>query len=267
MTRLDGRLVRSVIDDLDVFDSELRRLTGSSFKEICRGGGFFDVDFVESDKFVSVVPLSCGEGEIPFFSEAVSEVLRFVGFNSSVVESDVAGISGSFEGDVDGVLMADDEYFVGIDLDSQNVSYNKDSTSRAYSILLRLLIERQGLSSCLLVGLGNIGDGMLEYLFGPELSVDDFVGSFYVHDIDEIRVDSCLDRYPVERVSEDVFDDVDVVVDATPSDSNICYRDELVDGDVFYVLPGVPAGPYPGERGFFDPLALGACSLAYMAFS
>ncbi|OUJ18810.1 (3R)-3-methyl-D-ornithyl-N6-L-lysine dehydrogenase pyrrolysine biosynthesis enzyme PylD [Methanonatronarchaeum thermophilum] len=266
MTRLDERLVCSVVENLNDIDRDLRRFTGLSFREVCRGGGFFDNVLVESEKSVSVVPLSCGDGEIPFFSDAVCEVLRYVGFDASVVERDVFGISRSFEGDFDGVLMADDQAFVGIDLVSRNVSDNDSSTSRAYSILTRLLVEKFSCSSCLLVGLGDIGGGMLDYLFGSELALDGFVDSFFVHDIDVGKVDRCLGAYPVERYIDGVGE-VDVVIDATPSVSNVCYSDVFVDGDSYFVLPGVPVGPYPEGRGFFDPLALGACSLAYMAFS
>ncbi|RZN62964.1 hypothetical protein [Methanonatronarchaeum sp. AMET6-2] len=266
MTRLDSHKVGWVRNNIDVIDENLRRFVGLSFREICMGGGFFETDIHERDKSVSVVPLTAGEGEIPGFSRAVCDVLGYVGFDACVVDGDVAGLTSSVEGDYDGVLLADDEMFVGIDLDSRCVSNNNSSTARAYSIVIRKLAEKLDSPSCLLVGLGNIGGGILEYLFDSALSIGDFVDSFYVHDVDRGRVVSSVERWPVERFSMDEAGEVDIVVDATPSVSNLCYEDVFIE-NALYVIPGVPAGPYPEDRGFHDPLALGACTLAYMAFS
>ena len=101
MTRLTERDIHHIAQHLDEYEMHLKRITGSSLRQIaCRGAGVDEallVDLMDRVRFAAV-PVSSGLGVIGGFCDTVAAIVSHLGFETFVTEGcDVAGIAEGIE--------------------------------------------------------------------------------------------------------------------------------------------------------------------------
>ena len=116
MTRLRTKDIEQIASTLDQYDRRLREVTGHTLRDLARHAlGLSNRDCEEmARRFkVSVVPMTCGQGIIPGFCEAVSAIVSHLGFQSHVTRAtDATGLAEACETGADCLLFADDQRFV-----------------------------------------------------------------------------------------------------------------------------------------------------------
>ncbi|OKY77539.1 MAG: (3R)-3-methyl-D-ornithyl-N6-L-lysine dehydrogenase pyrrolysine biosynthesis enzyme PylD [Candidatus Methanohalarchaeum thermophilum] len=290
MTRLDEETVKKVSQKLKKIDSQIRDFSGSSFNEICRGSDYFDNQVDPSKKKTAAVPVTEELGEISGFSETVSEILNYLGFNSAHVdESDVLGFSKAIKKKPDLVFMADNDQFISYNTKTNSFVGNDTATARGYSILTKETIKKNNLSNILLIGLGNVGLSILKFLTQTETSILQETEEIFVHDKKEKKIKKAKTiEKNIKPLKKSKPSEIDLIIDVTPVKNPINLK-EKKNHNLFTIQPGVPPGFSPnsnpsnnsnsnsnssssfgGEvelKSFHDPLAIGVGSMAFMALN
>ena len=134
MTRLITTDISDIAANIENYDRELVDRTGCSLSGIaCRAA---EIDEAQIKNLlpeirVGVIPISSGEGIIGGFADAVLNILLHLGANAFVTRTtDVAGIAEAFEKKADIVMLADDERFVALHIQSRSIADNGVCTGR-----------------------------------------------------------------------------------------------------------------------------------------
>ncbi|MGD2100460.1 MAG: 3-methylornithyl-N6-L-lysine dehydrogenase PylD [Desulfobacterales bacterium] len=270
MTRLQSADINHIAANLEHYDRELFDRTGHSLSGIaCRAAGIDDgrTKNILPELRVSVVPISSGEGIIRGFCEAVLSILLHMGCNASItLSADVAGITESFKKRADILMMADDERFVALHIQSHTIADNAVCTGQVYVTGLNLMAGGLKGRAVLVIGCGRVGSSAAESLIraGARVSVYDidskssnalaaairnrFDARIQVID----RLDAALLRYKF-------------IFDASPA-SNIIYAQHITP-DTYVSAPGLPCGLNDeaktaiSKRILHDPLQLGVATM------
>lgn len=161
MTRLSHKDIDCISADLKVYNNHLITATGYSLFEI--GCHCWDVApeaiFHQARSYtVRVIPMTAGLGIITDFSNTVAGILQFLGFKAQASElTDVTGIADAIELRVDGLFMADDAMFIGLDCASWKKIDNSVATGRMYATVLDLMAGETANQDVLVVGCGPVG--------------------------------------------------------------------------------------------------------------
>ena len=170
MTRLQTADFSNIPGTLREFDLRLRLQTGSGLKGVAaRAAGLTgDVSGIPGPGVrVAVIPMTCGEGVLNGFSEAVAAIAGHLGADSFVVRgTDVAGLAEAFESGAEIVMLADEERFVAINLATRRVSDNSEMTGRAFATALDLMAAGLRARKALLLGCGAVGRAAATALTG-----------------------------------------------------------------------------------------------------
>jgi len=219
----------------------------------------------------SVIPVTAGQGIISDFSAIVCSILQFSGFKAEVTEkSDAAGLVEAFGGGADGIMMADDYQFVGVNLYTRSVADNSRVTGSVFSAALDLMAGGVQEKEVLVLGCGAVGEAAADNLlgFGARVVLHDIniaaaeevkeklVGKGVVSIADSIRNPAVKYRY---------------ILEATPVKNSI--PDELLSVDSCIAAPGVPLGisargcEILNNRFIHDKLELGVTAMAVSLLS
>ncbi len=187
-----------------------------------------------------IIPVTSGQGIISNFSTTVCSILRFLGFQAEVAEkSDIAGLANAYKKGADGIMMADDHQFIGINLKTRSVVDNSEATARAFSAALDLMAGGIEANHVLVIGCGSVGEAAVHNLLARGARVA-------LYDTNITAAENIREKF-----SE--YDDITVldsihnptagykyIFEATPSTKSI--PDELLSIDSYVVAPGVPLG-------------------------
>lgn len=265
MTRLVPNNISGLGQSLKDYDLELQRKTGYSLKDISLiASGLSEPDFTERTEncFFAIVPITSGQGIISGFSEAVCDIISFLGCDAKITTaSDISGLAEAFQSRADFIFCSDDNDFISLDTKSRLVVHNDQATAKAYVSVLKVQqIERNG--KILVLGCGHIGQAALEELLSDNHHVA-------VYDPDTVKVDAwyrnlssgkkkyteILRRFPKE------LDEYIGLLDATPANDII--DKESIHENLVIAAPGVPLGLTPAaclnyqHHVVHDPLQLG----------
>lgn len=161
MTRLSNKDIDPISADLEVYNNHLVGATGHSLFEIgCHCWGVTPEVMCQQAKSytVRVVPVTAGLGIITNFSNTVAGILQFLGFKAQASTlTDVTGIADAVELKADGLFMADDTTFIGLDCSSWKKIDNSVATGRMYATVLDLMAGETASQDVLVVGCGPVG--------------------------------------------------------------------------------------------------------------
>jgi len=268
MTRLMSEDIRFIGDDLARYDSELLRKTGLSLRQIaCRAAGMDEAEARRSLASVvaGVVPMTSGEGIIVGFSEAVADILGYLGASSFVTDmADVAGLAEAVRRGADVVFLADDLRFVALNLSSRIVADNSEATARGYVAALDALAGGLERKTILVLGAGEVGRHAIAAVqaLGARVSV-------YDPDPKKIRDLESEAGLAVEKDLEEALQNFELIVDASPAAGII--KERHIKPDTAIAAPGLPLGLCPGalvsigDRLIHDPLQIGVATMLVLA--
>ena len=272
MTRLKSNDISNIVSQLETYNQELLDITGRSLMGIaCHAYGKDEIQIKQQIKIFSihVVPITAGQGIITNFSETVSAILQFLGFNALVSDlSDTAGVVQAFEDKADALMMADDHSFVGLNLKTQCVTDNSKATGRVFASALDLMAKGIKNHKVLVQGCGPVGEAAARTL----LSFGARVALFDIHISTAQSLKKNLFKYPggkdivIENNLKTALLNHQYILEATPSTDTI--PDELISDHMFVAAPGVPLGiSHNGcnilkNRLIHDKLELGVAAMA-----
>ena len=168
MTRLKEEWIRNIEADIVEYEQDLIRKTGLSLLEISGGANGIPVCKIKdaAEKYtVAVIPVTTGEGIIGTFSESVAAIIRYMGFRAFVTDkTDVDGIFRAYELKADCLFLADDNRYIGINLNKNIISDNNRATAAGYITVLEKVCGGLAGKDILLLGYGIVGKIMLDIL-------------------------------------------------------------------------------------------------------
>ena len=246
MTRLSSSDIRRISPRLHSHESELRVATGRSMLGIaCHGWGVDESICSELARSFSidVIPVTAGLGIIDSFSQTVADILKHLGFRARVTEqSDISGLASAYEGGTDGIMMADDRRFIGVNLKTGRLCDNAEATGRVFAAALDLMSGGIRGREVLVVGCGMVGEAAARTLLESGAAV-------VLYDKASESAASVLGRlsFPGHNRTirmvcdlESALADVSYVVEANPSEDTLPER--LLTDHLLVSAPGVPLG-------------------------
>lgn len=277
MTRLINRDIDQINDGLAGYNKRLIESTGHGILEIACHCYEADIEFVKkraSSLKYRVIPVTAGLGVISEFSQTVAAILRLLGITASVSQdSDVAGLAQAIEEGVDGIFMADDSKFIGLNCYNKKVVDNGDATGKMYATALGLMAGNIFGKDILVAGCGPVGSGAAERLlrFGGHVTLidSDMRKSLKLRDLLKRQLQLTGRQSERIRISSDLDEALkshDHILDATPESCLVA--DSYLTRNKIIALPGVPPGisesgfNFLGARVIHDKLELGVAGMA-----
>ena len=242
MTRLKTNDISNISSRLEEYNQQLLAGTGRSLLGIaCHAYGKDEVQIrhrIESFSIVAV-PVTAGQGIITQFSETVTAILQFLGFNAMVSDkTDTSGVALAFDNKADAIMLADDHRFVGLNLKTRAVADNSEATGRVFASVLDLMAK--GIKGCevLVLGCGAVGEAAA----GTLLSLGARVA---LYDIDLSAARLVKERLSVTNIvietnMHTALLNHKYVLEATPGADII--PDRLIRDHMVIAAPGVPLG-------------------------
>jgi pyrrolysine biosynthesis protein PylD len=267
MTRLTSKDMPGIAANLEDYDTELFSKTGLSLRGLaCCAAGFDETAFSgrASTSKAAVVPLSCGEGVIAGFCEAVQRILAHLGCDAAVTrQSDAAGLEEAYTKRSDLIFLADDDRFLAVNTREFRVVNNAEATGMGFAWGLHRMAGGVAGRSVLVLGLGPVGRAAMSTLL--HLGAD-----VWIHDMLPDRVWQFRD-VPVKTEADlqSALKRHCLILDATPAGHIL--RPEDIRPDTYVSAPGVPHGLTAGALGkiagrfLHDRLEIGVAVMAVLA--
>ncbi len=271
MTILQKQDIADIAGNLAAYDRKLQSILGCGLRELALKSTGKDPDSFDEKSFskhVAIVPMTCGKGLIPGFSETLQSIARHLGFSAYVTRStDAAGVAEAFESGADILLQADDDRYTAIDLRGRRVVDNSEATGAGFATGLALMaggVERRGV---LVIGCGPVGRSAAATLYAKG-------GRIALFDIDPdaarkaaASIQAAAHGLPltVEKDLRCAFRQYSLVLDATPTAAFIDCGD--ICEETIIAAPGVPLGVTGaavrrlGRRLLHDPLQIGTATM------
>ncbi len=218
-----------------------------------------------------VIPVTTGQGIISGFSETVCSILQFLGFKAEVTEdSDLTGLASAFKKGANGIMMADDHRFAGINLHTRSVADNSEATGSIYSAALDLMAGGIKGSKILVLGCGPVGESAVRSLLA-------FGARVVLYDIDVAAAGDVKEKLADQgdiTIAESIQNSAakyQYILEATPATNSI--PDDLLSNNSYVVAPGVPLGlsskgcEILDNRLIHDKLELGVAAMAVSLLS
>lgn len=265
MTRLKEEDVSLIGSTLRDYDASLVKKTGLTLKQIAiRAAGLAekDVDGAMATTRVAVFPVTCGQGVIRGFTDAVGSILRHLGATVFQTEaSDISGLAEAVERGADIVFAADDDRFIALGLSLKRVIDNAEATARGYvEALCCMAGGLEGRDVLVLGGAGRVGRHAVVALQEKRANVA-------AYDPDQKRlvlnVTGC--GIVVGDDLEEALQRHSLVFDASPAADAI--RSEHIKAGNVIAAPGIPLGltedayDLVKESLIHDPLQIGVATM------
>lgn len=274
MTRLRCADIIHIAENLNNYDMELVARTGYSLSDIaCRAA---EIDKAQIRNLlpeirVGVVPISSGEGIIGGFSDSVLNILLHMGANAFVTRTaDVAGIAESFEKKADIVMLADDERFVALHIQSRSIADNAVCTGKAFATGLSLMAGSLKGREVLVIGCGPVGRSAAETLIrmGSRVSVYDIHIESLMEWVETLG-QAADPKIQVVKTLDPALQRHQLIIDASPA-GNIIHGHHIKP-QTYVSAPGFPCGldaeaqARLSNRLLQDPLELGVAAMLVSA--
>lgn len=268
MTRLLQSDVERIAEEIADYDEELLGKTGLTLRQIaCRAAGISEAGLEQAAGRlpVAVIPVTAGQGVIPFFAQAVQAVVRHLGFAAAIPgSSDVAGLAEAVAEGARILFLADDRKFIALNILSGVMADNNEATGRGFVTALNALAGGLRGKEVLVLGAGPVGMAAISHLvvLGARPAVLDT-------DPLKARFLELNGRLTVEHRLRPALAQYRYLVDATPR-GNFIGVDDL-NPEAFLAIPGMPPGLTPEafaafrDRVIHDPLQIGVATMLAMA--
>jgi pyrrolysine biosynthesis protein PylD len=241
------------------------RKTGCSLKQIAiQTAGISEKAFENALTLnvAAVVPITCGQGMIEGFAEAVRAILHHLGARTVQPEgADIAGIAQAVEKGATVIFCSDDERFVAIHLPLRRVVDNTEATAKGYVTALELMSgSLSGLQVLVIGGAGQLGWKAVTLLEikGARVAAFD-VNQGKLKELTKGR------KTEVKTNFEEALRQHSIFFDASPA-SNII-RPEHIQPETLIAAPGIPLGctmeayDLVKDRLIHDPLQIGVAAM------
>jgi len=271
MTRLQHQDIAELGPNLIGYEKRLRTATGCGLADIAShalGMQPMASGRLHRDTVAAVIPVSYGEGRIPGFSEAVRDILEFLGCTAFVTEqANIMGLGEAIERKATLLFLSDDDDFVAMNLATGRTSHNSEATGRGYGAALDQMAGGVDAHEVLIIGAGPVGQAAARYL-------DARGGRVTVYDHDHDRARSLAETIPGGRQTPDLVTALQrcsLIVEATPS-AGVLTRKDLTSRTMI-AAPGVPLGvdvegeAFLGNRLIHDALEIGVATMLYTALA
>ncbi|MBQ6810996.1 MAG: 3-methylornithyl-N6-L-lysine dehydrogenase PylD [Firmicutes bacterium] len=266
MTRLTTEWIHNMKNELPEWAKNLEEMSNMSLLNLASVAGDVSRGRVNSASWrikVAVVPVTQGEGIIETFCEQVAAIVEYMGFEVFVTEqTDVWGIYEATQKGAGIIFLADDMYFLALNMSKNVVVENSDATARGFVASLAGAAGGLRDKKVLVLGGGRVGKSALAFLRcrGAE-------GVVFDTDV-EVSKALAADGWKVIR-SKDEIKNYDLIVDCTPEGNWI--TPEMLHPEVLFASPGVPLSMTPeaqekySDRIIHDLLQLGVITMLVMA--
>ncbi|MFY9140634.1 MAG: 3-methylornithyl-N6-L-lysine dehydrogenase PylD [Thermacetogeniaceae bacterium] len=268
MTRLVKEDVEGIPEGLKFYDTELKEKTGLTLRQIaCAAAGIAEEEVLakaENNK-AAVIPITVGEGIIPFFTTAVQSIIQHLGFQAVVTaETDVAGIAEGIAEGANILFMADDKRFIALNVLTGVAADNGEATGKGFVAALNGMAKGLQGKEVLVLGAGPVGASAIAAL--KELGA-----RIALFEINEAKVEKFRDDpgVKIEPDQKRALAKYRYIIDATPQGGFIDLDDLHPDTQI--ACPGMPLGlttaAYPTfkDRLIHDPLQIGVATMLTMA--
>lgn len=274
MTRLKTSDVKDISMGLQTYDAFLKTQTDRTLLEIACHAGRIDPKSLAgriAATRIGIIPMTCGQGVISGFSDAVAEICAHLGFNTFVTaHTDAAGMAEAFENQTDIVMMADEHRFIALNVKKYRLIDNASATARGFAAGLDLMASGLSKKKCMVIGCGPVGQAAAVALtsFGAVVSVYDRDRQ---RSMELYKAMAHEQTVPVivEKSLESALETHRILFDATNSGGFI--TEEMITPDTLIAAPGMPLGLSSaaclkiGNRLLHDPLQTGVACMAVSA--
>ncbi|MGL5512832.1 MAG: 3-methylornithyl-N6-L-lysine dehydrogenase PylD, partial [Sporomusa sp.] len=161
MTRLKEDDVNQLAARLTKYDVELISKTGCNLKAIAARAANRDLNTISAVRpKIAVIPITCGQGIIGGFAEAVAGILDYLGFDTFITKSaDIAGIAEAVANGAEILFAADDNKFIAFNLRTGALADNSEATGQGYITALNEMCGGLMEKQVLVIGAGAVGRG------------------------------------------------------------------------------------------------------------
>ncbi|MBR6203804.1 MAG: 3-methylornithyl-N6-L-lysine dehydrogenase PylD [Candidatus Methanomethylophilaceae archaeon] len=259
MTRLTSDMIAGVPEDRIDLDSELKRMCGTTVKEMAMQAAGLEGDCDFSSFKVGVVPITSGLGVIGGFAQSVDAIVKRLGMRSYVTRgTDVQGFSECIRDGADMVMMADDTMFIAYNVREGRQTNNSWGTAMGYSVCLRNAAGGLEGKEVLVIGAGFVGTEAVQILkgMGAEVSVTDIVFE---------KAKRLEERFGVKALQdkEEAISSHDLILNAAPAS----FPGRIMREGCIVSTPGVPhefdeEGRRRAKAIIHDPLEIGTAVMA-----
>lgn len=274
MTRLKPLDIEDISAQLDNYDAELSIKTGCTLLGIACHAVETEKNIIQ-DLIVSVkvgvVSMTCGEGIISGFADAIKNIASHMGFKAFATRhTDISGIAEAIENKADILMMADDNRFVALHLKHHRLIDNSSATGKGYAAGLDLMNNGVKGEKCLVIGCGPVGQSAASALlnFGAIVSVYDINQQRCMNLAEELN--RSFDRnIKIESALESALKNYRLLIEATDAANVISEKN--ITPKTYIAAPGMPLGlnatAYEKvyDRLLHDPLQIGAATMLVSA--
>ena len=273
MTRLISEQVASIPAYLGEYDRQFRKITGCTLAEVAAtAAGFEPGQLSPGKRRISIIPLSSGLGIIEGFSEAVLAIAQYLGFQAVITaEKDLAGLVEAYRSTVEAIILADDNTYAAINIETGQVCDNDEATAAGFVTALSRMAGGLLGKEVLLIGAGKVGKAAAEKLVqaGAKLLIYDLD-----HRISEDLAETLVNIHcAAAEATTDLSRAVKrapLIFDASPAPAII--QADQISRQTLVAAPGVPLGCETAavkKLGFgllHDPLQLGTAVMLFKVF-
>jgi len=270
VTRLSTSDIADISSDLTDYDADLVSKTGYTLTGIaCRAAGISEnkIRKILPELSIGVIPVTGGQGIISKFCDTLANIISYMGGLAFVTqEPDVAGIAQAFEEKADIVMLADDDCFVAIDIQSRRVVDNAKATGKAFATGLHLMAGDLNDRRVLVIGCGPVGSGAAEVLarMGARVSVFD-INRRRCSELVRAVKQSLNAQTHIEQDLDAALNVHRLIMDASPA-ADIIDAGHIT-SETYISAPGVPCGLSApaiskiSDRLLHDPLQFGVATM------
>jgi len=274
MTRLIEADIVNIPNSITTYDETLIAKTGCSFFQIACHAMQVSEETVRvsiENVRVGVIPITTGLGRLHGFCDAVAAIANHMRCQAFVCQqTDVAGIGEAITTGADIIMLADEQHFIALNLNTHKIADNTVATGRGFvTALHRMAGPSLKQQRVLVIGCGPVGQNAINLLLEHGCSVS-------VYDIDPLRSASLL-KTGGPGTSGLIQQTTDLeyallshalIVDATPAGAFI--RARHIKPETMISAPGMPLGldraaqAAIGNRLIHDPLHIGVATMLNM---
>lgn len=214
---------------------------------------------------VAVIPVTALSNMTPTFWETVASIIRCLGFKVFITEkADTSGLFEASQRNADVIFMADDLYFLAMNLHRNAIVENADATARGFAAALGAVAGGLRDKQVIVLGGGRVGCSAMNYLkyHGAEVTLYDHESAVLQKYFDsgwQVTNDlNILKRYTY-------------VIDCTDSPHG-WIKEEMIHPETWFASPAVPlsldeeaAAYLEGKVIYDDMLQMGVIVMLAMA--
>lgn len=276
MTRLTTTDIKDIGPGLEGYEAELAAKTGRTLLGLACHACRLDEKQVQKDLTfleTAVIPMTCGQGVLPGFSEAVRSIASHLGCPACVTElTDAGGLGEAVAKHCELLLLADENSYLALHVTRQLAIDNDEATAQGFVAGLDLMAGGVAGKKCLVIGCGPVGRSAALALAHREAEVSLF-------DLDRNTAETARER--LEAVArkgfslcpslEDGLVQHQLIVEATPAPALITRP--WTRPDMYIAAPGMPLGIDPeahetaASRILHDPLQIGTATMVVKALN